>query len=65
MSDVEKMNTYIRNTRMGETADFSLRTRELQAVYLMIQNGKAFEALEMIFNYGRAKGYRMAREAQR
>jgi len=64
-SDVEKMNVYIRNTRMGKTARYCLTIGELQAVYLMIQNGKAFEALEMMFNYGQAKGYRMARRARK
>ncbi len=63
--DVEKMNAYIRNTRMCETASFCLKIGELQTVYRMIQNGKAFEAIEMIFDYGRAKGYRMARRARK
>jgi len=68
MSDMEtyvdKMNAYIRNTRMGDTDGFRLTTKELLAAYRMIEKGEVFEALGLMFNYGRAKGCRMARRAQ-
>jgi len=62
--DVEKINAYINRTPIGDPSRFQVWTNELMAVRKMIKNGEEVEALVLMFNYGRAKGYRMARRAR-
>lgn len=64
MSEREKMYAYINGTLTGDTSRYEAQTRELMAMHQMIVNGEEFEALLLMFCYGRAKGYRMARRAQ-
>lgn len=58
----EAMRLYIRRTQMKEKIKYSMRTGEIQAAFDMISRGMVFEAIILIFNYGRAKGYRMAKK---
>lgn len=61
MSNKEKMLRYIERTNLGNTHRYQMVLSEIQALYCIIRTGKIFEALELAFDYGMAKGYRMAK----
>ena len=61
MSTEEKMDAYIQKTKMTDTTRYELNLSEVQAFRRIILSGKMVEALELAFNYGRAKGFRMAK----
>ena len=60
-AEIERINTYIQRTGVKNTSRWEFVLTEYTAVLQMIREGKELEALTLIFNYGRAKGYRMAR----
>lgn len=55
------MDAYIQKTKMGDTTRYELSLGELQVMRNILLSGKTVEAFELAFNYGRAKGYRMAK----
>lgn len=59
MSEIEKMQKYIKRTKMdiGTTSPYQLGTRQAFAVSDM----PIIEAIFLAFNYGKAKGYRAAK----
>ena len=67
LSEIEKINKYINNTRMpAELSDrYRMDPKELLAIVEKCK-GNAHAAALLAFTYGKAKGYRAARsEAQR
>lgn len=61
MSTEEKMDAYIQKTKMRNTTRYELNLGEIQVMRNILLSGKMVEALKLAFNYGRAKGYRMAK----
>lgn len=59
----EEMNAYIQRTNMENDRRYELSLSECRHVCEMIMDNKIFEAVTLIFDYGKAKGYRMARRA--
>ena len=62
MNTIEAMNTYIKNTKMGDNSRYYATISECQAIRNMIWNNKEWTALMLLFEYGMAKGYRMAKK---
>lgn len=60
MHTEEKMNKYIQRTGIKSAERYRLMTDEIQEIYKMFKTGRAVDAIVLAFNYGRAKGYRMA-----
>lgn len=65
MSEQEKMVAYIERTKMKNTDRYCLVLSDIQVMYEMVKSGNSFGAFELAFEYGRAKGYRMARKELR
>ena len=63
--DIKKMNRYIKLTKVPQNARYSMVYGEVQALCYMALTGRVFEAIGMAFEYGQAKGYRMARRTVR
>ena len=64
MSVIEKIQQYIGNTKhMDNTDAYSLKYSEWEALYKSAKScgENAVDAIEIAFNYGRAKGERHAR----
>lgn len=60
MSTEEKMNKYIQRTGIKGAERYELMLDEVQELCQMLRAGRAFDAIVLAFNYGRAKGYRLA-----
>lgn len=64
MSSKEEIKHYIRRTKFKnpeKTLLYTIYTDELSVLIDMIQEGCIFEALVLCFEFGRAKGFRMAK----
>lgn len=61
MSNLEKMEKYIENTPMKHKNLYSLRLGEIMALY-DAGNKELFRVVCLAFDYGMAKGYRMAKK---
>lgn len=60
MSELEKIERYIQNTKIkGMRDNYDLSTKEVFAMKLLCAN-RPIEALYMAFQFGRVKGYRAA-----
>lgn len=61
MSEIEKMQRYIANTRItnGTKERYTICLSELDGIHQMAKKDP-FRALCLAFNYGQAKGYRLA-----
>lgn len=57
----EKMVDYINRTKLENVERYTIYTDELDVLYEMMKSGRCYEALILVFMYGRAKGYRMAK----
>lgn len=64
MNTAEKMNRYIQLTKVPGNARYSMLFSEAQALCDMAFDRKVFNAISLAFQYGQAKGYRMARRAK-
>jgi len=67
MSEIEKIKRYITETNVSteDAETCCMYVSEMKALYDDLHRD-AFEAMRLIFNYGRAKGYRAAKtEAKR
>lgn len=62
MSEIEKMQKYIERTKMKEcpTSPYSICTKEMDAAYQEM-GSNPFGIICLIFEYGKAKGYRAAK----
>lgn len=61
MSNLEKMEKYIENTPMKHKDLYSLRLGEIMALY-DAGNKELLRMVCLAFDYGMAKGYRMAKK---
>lgn len=62
MEKIEGIQRYVERTDMkGDRARYDMSRDDLAAFHEMAQRG-LFETLCLVFNYGQAKGYRMARK---
>ena len=62
MSTRERMMAYIQKTKMGNPERYELVLCEMLSVLQLIEQNQLWEAIELCFDYGRAKGYRMAKK---
>ena len=62
MSVKEKIHTYISNTKMKRSPDTALGVSEFTEFYNEIRSGNICDTLLLVFSYGVAKGYRMAKK---
>ena len=60
MSEIEKIQRYIERTRFPQNDYYCLSCQEIEAFHWEISRG-SFRAMLTLFDYGRAKGYRMAK----
>lgn len=60
MNDCEKMVDYIEHSNVPQLERFSMTWVEA----LALRELGGFEALELAFRYGRAKGYRLAQSEE-
>lgn len=65
MQTQENMRAYIEKTRIGSRLRNTLYISDMEVIEEMIINGKMFEAILLSFEYGRAKGYRLAKSELR
>ena len=61
MSNIEKIRRYIELTDVKDGDKYSMRLSDICAIYELINAGTEYGAIAIAFDYGRAKGYRMAR----
>ena len=64
MSVIDAMNAYIERTHLRNTVRYEITDSELQEINKLLTINR-FNALTLAFNYGLAKGYRMAKRGQR
>ena len=66
MTEIEKMKKYIERTKIREkpTTPYTMCTNEMNAVYQEMQSNP-FNAICLLFEYGKAKGYRAAKAERR
>ena len=63
MSEIEKMQRYIKRTNVKDKGDvFCMRLGEIKA---LLSCGSDADAIMMAFDYGKAKGYRAAKAERR
>lgn len=68
MSSREKMSSYICRTKFGNLDNagrYSIYLDEFNVLISMIREGLAYEALTLCFEFGRAKGFRMAKNMKK
>ena len=67
MSELEKMQRYIEQTKMNEADNYCLVYREaVELLQTATDTNSMVEIIAFAFNYGKAKGYRAAKaEARR
>lgn len=57
----QKMIAYIQKTPIKNAIRYEIYIQEIRALYRMASGGRLYEAFGLAFEYGRAKGYRMAK----
>ena len=57
----QKMIAYIQKTPIRNAIRYEIYIPEIRTLYQMASNGRIYEAFGLAFEYGRAKGYRMAK----
>lgn len=62
MTERERMTAYIGRTKMKNTDYYCLALSEILTMYEIAESGDLYCAFKLAFEYGRAKGYRMARK---
>lgn len=67
MTEIEKMKRYIERTPMKRAENYCLVFRELLEVMEMggASPDGLFDAMALVFDYGKAKGYRAAKAERR
>lgn len=58
MSEIERIERYIANTKIKESLAVGMRPSEWISIS---NNGTTLDAVALAFDYGRAKGYRAAK----
>ncbi len=58
MSEIEKIQRYIEKTNVPHNRHYSATTKKLLAI---VSEMRGADAVFLAFDYGRAKGYRMAK----
>lgn len=61
MSVIDKINRYIESTRIASAKKCDLVVGEMQAIREIIRRGDTIGAVSLAFDYGVAKGYRLAK----
>lgn len=66
MTEIEKMERYIDRSRLDKVPKetelaYDLNVSEIKALLALAENGEGLDAICIAFEYGRAKGYRMAK----
>lgn len=59
MNEIDRMQKYIDATEIKNSSRYDISVSNINAIYEMAQ-GDFFKALCLIFQYGRARGYRAA-----
>ena len=66
MSEIEKMKKYIKRTQMNGSDRFGLNwTETMELAQTIHTDDDAITAIDLAFNYGKAKGYRAAKREVR
>lgn len=61
MNTIETMRAYIDRTKIKNAENYCLKMSAIQVMYEIADLQSLCEAFELAFEYGRAKGYRMAK----
>ena len=66
MTKIEEMNRYVKESNLPDISSrrYSLRMSEIYGLYEAL-SADMFGGIRMAFNYGMAKGYRMAKSEVR
>ncbi len=64
MSEIEKIQKYIERTKMGDRNGYCMKCGEMLEL-ASVTDKKPVDAVVLAFNYGMAKGYRMAKSEAR
>lgn len=62
MSTEEKMRAYIQRTKIKNAHGYKITSDEIQRLFEIVYNGDIWTAVTLAFNYGQAKGYRLAKK---
>ncbi|MGM9549822.1 MAG: hypothetical protein ACI3V5_08255 [Faecousia sp.] len=62
MSVKEQIHNYIRNANMKRDPDTAIGVSEIAEFCKEIRSGNIFDSVLLVFSYGVAKGYRMAKK---
>ena len=65
MNIEQRINNYVKRTKMQSNIRYSLYSKEISPLYEMAKRGNIFDAICLAFSLGQAKGYRMARKEGR
>ena len=60
-AEIARMNRYIQKTKGAEKTVYDMTLKEMGSLRDMTKRGKDWDAVELAFLYGRAKGYRAAK----
>lgn len=60
-AEIARMNRYIQKTKGTEKTAYDMTLKEMGALLDMTKQKKGWDAVELAFLYGRAKGYRAAK----
>jgi len=63
--ELQKIQTYIKNTKRPENPRFDASCYQFKLLGDMAYRGDVFRAIYFALNYGKAKGYRQAKAEQR
>ena len=64
MRAAEQMESYVRKTKLLNEDNYDIRVSELNALYDTYQTSGLYRAFILAFNFGRAKGFRMANKGK-
>lgn len=59
--EMERMKKYIAKTNVPRKTVYDLTIGECEGVAYVVKTQGVYDALMLMFDYGRAKGYRMAK----
>lgn len=60
-AEIARMKGYIRKTKGAEKSVYDMTCKEMWTLLDMTERGEDWDAVELAFLYGRAKGYRAAK----
>ena len=63
--ELQKIQTYIKNTKRPENPRYDALAYQLELLGDMAYSGNIFQAIYLAFRYGKAKGYRQGKAEQR